>query len=143
MCPAKKVPSGPAASTLIDEKIELLGDWRGKTLASIRKIIHQAVPGVLEEWKWGTPVWSHAGILCTGETYRAAVKMTFPKGASLDDPSGLFNSSLEGKVRRAIDFREGEKIDAGALRALIRSAAARNLAGKNGGRAAGPSKPKR
>src|SRR5215831_17741827 len=118
------VESAPA---LIDEKIKELGDWRGKTLAKVREIIHQADPEIVEEWKWkGTPVWSHSGIICTGETYKSVVKMTFAKGASLDDPSGLFNSSLEGNVRRAIDIREGEAIDEQALEALIRSAVALN-----------------
>jgi hypothetical protein len=108
---------------LIDARIEELGDWRGEMLARIRELIKQADPEVVEEWKWrGVPVWSHAGIVCTGETYKKVVKMTFAKGASLEDPSGLFNSSLEGNTRRAIDFQEGEKIDAKALKALIRAA---------------------
>ena len=111
---------------MIDQRITELGDWRGETLARIRKLIHQAVPDVTEEWKWAVPVWSHGGIICTGESYKAAVKLTFPKGASLADPSGLFNSSLEGNTRRAIDFREGEKIDGKAFQALIRSAAKLN-----------------
>ena len=116
-------------SQLIDERIEALDDWRGKTLARIRTIIKQVVPDVVEEWKWrGVPVWEHDGIICTGETYKEVVKMTFAKGASLDDPSGLFNSSLEGNTRRAIDFREGDKIDAKALKALIREAVALNAA---------------
>jgi hypothetical protein len=115
-------------SRLIDERIEELDDWRGKTLARIRTIIKQADPEVVEEWKWrGVPVWEHAGIICTGETYKEVVKMTFAKGASLDDPSGLFNSSLEGNTRRAIDFRQGDKIDAKALKALIREAVALNV----------------
>ena len=119
-----------SASALIDEKIKELGDWRGKTLAKVRKIILQADPDVVEEWKWmGTPVWSHDGIICTGETYKNVVKMTFAKGARLKDPSGLFNSSLEGNVRRAIDIREGAKIDEKALKDLIRAAVALNLAG--------------
>jgi len=113
-------------SQLIDARIEELGDWRGKVLARIRKLIKQADPDVVEEWKWQVPVWSHDGILCTGEAYKNVVKMTFPKGASLDDPSGLFNSSLEGNTRRAIDFHEGETIDEKALKALIREAVARN-----------------
>ncbi|MBO9560925.1 MAG: DUF1801 domain-containing protein [Caulobacter sp.] len=118
-------------SELIDKAIAALdGDWRGETLARIRKLIHEAVPEVVEEWKWGIPVWSHDGILCTGETYKAAVKTTFPKGASLDDPSGLFNSSLEGATRRAIDFRQGEAIDAAAFKALIQTAAALNASTK-------------
>ena len=126
-----KAPAPSAsASRLIDAKIKELGDWRGKTLARIRKVIQQADPDVVEEWKWSVPVWSHDGILCTGETYKAAVKMTFPKGASLKDPSKLFNSSLEGNVRRAIDFHEGDKIDATALKALIRAAVALNTAKK-------------
>ena len=114
-------------SQLIDARIEDLGDWRGETLARIRRLIKQADPEVTEEWKWrGVPVWSHAGIICTGETYKAVVKMTFAKGASLEDPTGLFNSSLEGNTRRAIDFREGDKIDETALKALIRAAVALN-----------------
>jgi hypothetical protein len=114
-------------SQLIDARIEELGDWRGTTLAKIRTLIKQADPDVVEEWKWrGVPVWSHDGILCTGETYKNVVKMTFAKGAALEDPSGLFNSSLEGNTRRAIDFHEGEKIDAAALKALIRAAVALN-----------------
>ena len=111
-----------SASKLIDARIKELGDWRGETLARIRALIRQADPGVVEEWKWSVPVWSHDGILCTGETYKSVVKMTFPKGASLKDPAKLFNSSLEGKVRRAIDFREGEKINERALKALIKAA---------------------
>jgi hypothetical protein len=108
---------------LIDARIEELGDWRGALLARLRKLIHAADPGVVEEWKWrGVPVWSHDGILCTGETYKSVVKMTFAKGASLKDPSGLFNASLEGNTRRAIDIREGEKIDEKALKALVREA---------------------
>lgn len=111
------------ATALIDERIRELADWRGETLAHVRKIIRQADPEVIEEWKWrGVPVWSHAGILCTGETYKQVVKMTFAKGASLDDPSKLFNASLEGNTRRAIDIREGERIDEKALTALIQSA---------------------
>jgi len=111
------------ASALIDERIRELADWRGETLSRVRKIIHQADPEVIEEWKWrGVPVWSHAGILCTGETYRQVVKMTFAKGASLDDPSKLFNASLEGNTRRAIDIHEGEAIDEKALKALIQAA---------------------
>ena len=118
-------------SQLIDARIEELGDWRGETLARVRKIIQQADPEVVEEWKWrGVPVWSHAGILCTGETYKAVVKMTFAKGASLEDPSGLFNSSLDGNMRRAIDIREGEKIDEKALKALIRAAVTLNTSKK-------------
>ncbi len=114
-------------SELIDERIHELGDWRGEMLARIRALIKQADPGVVEEWKWkGTPVWSHDGIICTGESYKSVVKTTFAKGASLDDPSGLFNSSLEGNVRRAIDFREGDEIDEKAFNALVRSAVALN-----------------
>jgi hypothetical protein len=113
-------------SQLIDERIASLDDWRGQTLARVRALIHKAVPDVVEEWKWEVPVWSHAGIICTGEAYKKAVKLTFPKGASLDDPAGLFNSSLEGKVRRAIDFPEGAKIDEKAFVALIRAAATLN-----------------
>jgi hypothetical protein len=118
------------ASAFIDEKIAGLPDWRGKMLAKLRAIILKADSGIVEEWKWGTPVWSHGGIVCTGETYKSVVKMTFAKGAALKDPSGLFNSSLEGNVRRAIDFREGEKVDEAALKALIREAVALNLEGK-------------
>jgi hypothetical protein len=119
--------SGAAASRLIDARIESLGDWRGKTLAKIRALIRQATPDVVEEWKWrGVPVWSDTGIICTGETYKDKVKMTFAKGASLDDPSRLFNSSLEGNTRRAIDLREGDKIDEKALKALFRAAVALN-----------------
>jgi hypothetical protein len=116
-----------SASELIDARIEDLGDWRGEMLSRIRALIKEADPEVTEEWKWrGTPVWSHAGIICTGETYKNAVKMTFAKGAMLKDPSGLFNSSLEGNIRRAIDFHEGDKPDAKALKALIRAAVALN-----------------
>ena len=121
-----------SASALIDQRIDELGDWRGKMLAKLRKLIHQADPEIVEEWKWmGTPVWSHAGIVCTGETYKKVVKMTFAKGAALKDPSGLFNSSLDGNVRRAIDIHEGEKIDEAALKDLIRAAVALNLQGKS------------
>jgi len=115
------------ASSLIDARIAELGDWRGETLARVRKLIHEAVPEVVEEWKWrGVPVWSDRGIICTGETYKAVVKLTFAKGASIDDPAGLFNSSLEGNTRRAIDLRQGETLDPEAFRALVRAAAARN-----------------
>ena len=118
-------------SRLIDERIEELGDWRGKMLSQIRTLIKQADPAVVEEWKWrGVPVWSHDGLICTGETYKNAVKMTFSKGAALPDPSGLFNSSLDGNTRRAIDFHEGEKIDEEALKALIRAAVALNASGR-------------
>ena len=114
-------------SQLIDARIKELGDWRGETLARVRSLVKQADPEVVEEWKWrGVPVWSHAGIICTGETYKNVVKMTFAKGASLEDPSGLFNSSLEGNTRRAIDLHEGEEIDEDALKALIRAAVALN-----------------
>jgi hypothetical protein len=116
-------------SELIDARIEELGDWRGETLATVRALVRQADPDVVEEWKWrGVPVWSHDGILCTGETYKDKVKMTFAKGASLDDPSGLFNASLEGNTRRAIDVHEGEQLDETAFRALIRAAVALNTA---------------
>jgi hypothetical protein len=122
--------AGAAASELIREKIAGLGDWRGETLARMRSLIHEAEPEVLEEWKWmGTPVWSHAGGICTGETYQAVVKLTFFKGAALADPAGLFNASLEGNTRRAIDLREGEAVDAEAFKALIRAAVALNAAG--------------
>ena len=132
----KSVPA-TSASALIDAKINELGDWRGKTLAKVRAIIRDADPEIVEEWKWvkptnpGTPVWSHGGIICTGETYKSVVKMTFAKGAALKDPSGLFNSSLEGNVRRAIDIHEGDKINEAALKDLIRAAVALNLQGKN------------
>ena len=120
-----------SASAKIDARIEELGDWRGKTLARVRAIIHEADPEIVEEWKYmGTPIFSHGGIVCTGETYKNVVKMTFAKGASLQDPAGLFNASLEGNVRRAIDIREGEKIDDAALKDLIRVAVALNLQGK-------------
>jgi len=120
------------ASALIDGKIEALGDWRGKMLAKVRGVIRKADPEIVEEWKWrGTPVWSHGGIVCTGETYKSVVKMTFAKGAALEDPAGLFNSSLEGNVRRAIDIREGEKVNETALKELIRAAVALNLKGKS------------
>ena len=111
---------------MIDARIEELDDWRGAMLARIRKLIKQADPKVVEEWKWSVPVWSHDGLLCTGETYKKVVKLTFPKGAALDDPSGLFNSSLAGNTRRAIDFHEGDKIDEKAFKALIRAAVALN-----------------
>ncbi|MBB5066065.1 DUF1801 domain-containing protein [Granulicella mallensis] len=121
-----------SASAFIDEKIKELGDWRGKTLSKVREVIHKADPEIVEEVKWrGTPVFSHGGIICTGETYKSAVKLTFAKGAALEDPSGLFNSSLEGNVRRAIDIHEGDKIDEAALKDLIRAAVALNLKGKN------------
>ncbi len=126
-----------SASALIDEKIKELGDWRGKTLAKVRRIVREADPEIVEEWKWakpkspGTPVWSHGGIICTGETYKSVVKMTFAKGAQLKDPTRLFNSSLYGNVRRAIDIHENDKIDEGALKDLIRSAVALNLKAKS------------
>jgi hypothetical protein len=121
-----------SASALIDEKIKQLGDWRGKTLARVRDIVHQADPEIVEEWKWrGTPVWSHGGIVCTGETYKNVVKMTFAKGTALRDPSGLFNSGLDGNVRRAIDIHESDKVDEAALKDLVRAAVALNLEGKS------------
>jgi hypothetical protein len=121
-----------SASAFIDQKIKELGDWRGKMLAKVRGIIHAADPEIVEEWKWmGTPVFSHGGIVCTGETYKNVVKMTFAKGAALKDRSGLFNSSLEGNVRRAIDIHEGDKVDEAALKDLIRAAVALNLQGKS------------
>ncbi len=122
--------AGGSASQLINERIKDLDDWRGETLAHARALIKQADPKVVEEWKWGVPVWSHDGIICTGETYKKAVKLTFAKGASLEDPSCLCNSSLEGNTRRAIDFHEGNKIDEKALKALIRAAAALNTSSK-------------
>lgn len=133
----KDVQGEQSASQHIDAKIEALDDWRGATLARIRKIILKAGPDIVEEWKWGVPVWSCNGIICTGETYKSAVKMTFAKGASLEDPSGLFNSSLEGNVRRAIDVHAGEKIDEKALQALVRAAAELNASSKA---AAGPAR---
>jgi hypothetical protein len=133
----KKPVAMESASALIDKKIKELGDWRGKTLAKVREIIHKADPEIVEEWKWrkasspGTPVWSHNGIVCTGETYNSVVKMTFAKGASLKDPSRLFNSSLDGNVRRAIDIHEGDKVADSALKDLIRAAVALNLKGNS------------
>ena len=129
--------TGESPSRLIDARIKKLNDWRGKTLARVRALIKQADPEIVEEWKWakatspGTPVWSHDGIICTGETYKSVVKMTFAKGAALKDPSGLFNSSLDGNVRRAIDIHEGDKLDEPALKDLIRAAVALNLKGKS------------
>ncbi len=126
-----------SASVLIDRKVKELGDWRGKMLAKVRTLVQEADPEIVEEWKWvkptspGTPVWSHAGIVCTGETYKNVVKMTFAKGAALPDPAGLFNSSLDGNVRRAIDIHEGDKVDEAALKDLIRAAVALNLKGKS------------
>ena len=122
----KAAPGTGDASALIDARIASLGDWRGAMLSRLRVLIRQAVPDVVEEWKWTTPVWSRNGLICTGETYKKVVKMTFPKGASLPDPSNLFNSSLEGKVRRAIDIHEDEPLDEKALKALFRAAAAAN-----------------
>jgi hypothetical protein len=129
----KKTVPVESASAAIDEKIKELGDWRGKMLAKVRSLVHEADPDIVEEWKWrGTPVWSHGGIVCTGETYKSVVKLTFAKGAALEDQaSGLFNSSLEGNIRRAIDIHEGEKIDEAALKRLIRAAVALNVEGKS------------
>lgn len=125
----KMTKESDSASALIDARIKELGDWRGKMLAKVREIIRKADPEIVEEWKWrGVPVWSHGGIVCTGETYKSAVKMTFAKGAALKDPAGLFNSSLDGNVRRAIDLHEGEKIDEAALKELVRAAVELNLA---------------
>ena len=124
----KNEPTTLNAAGLIEARIKQLGDWRGETLARIRLLIKQADPEIVEEWKWDVPVWSHAGIICTGETYKATVKMTFAKGASLEDPSGLFNSSLAGSTRRAIDFHQGDRINEQALKALIRAAVALNKA---------------
>jgi hypothetical protein len=121
---------GKTPAQLIDERIEELGDWRGELLAQIRRVIKEAEPEVVEEWKWrGVPTWYHEGIICTGETYKSQVKMTFAKGASLEDPAGIFNSSLDGNVRRAVDFREGDEIDEKALKALVRAAADLNASG--------------
>lgn len=121
---------GQSASELIDKRIAELGDWRGETLSRMRKLIKEANPDVVEEWKWrGTPIWSHDGIICTGESYKSIVKLTFAKGASLKDPAKLFNSSLDGNVRRAIDIHEGEEVDADAFKALIRAAVALNTSG--------------
>lgn len=136
--PVTKTPpvAGKTPSDLIDEKITGTDDWRRAALGRMRRLIHEADPEVVEEWKWvkptspGTPVWSHSGIVCTGETYKAVVKLTFAKGASLPDPTGLFNASLEGKVRRAIDIRENEEVDAAAFKSLFRAAVALNLAAK-------------
>jgi hypothetical protein len=128
-----KSPASPSSATkLIDARIAELGDWRGDTLARMRTLIHEAIPGVTEEWKWmGTPIWSSDGIICTGEHYKKVIKLTFAKGASLPDPKGLFNSSLEGNTRRAIDIHEGETVDAAAFKALVRNAATLNSAGKS------------
>jgi hypothetical protein len=139
----KRPAQDNSASAILDARISELGDWRGKTLAKVRQLIHQADPEIVEEWKWvkatspGTPVFSHGGLVCTGETYKNVVKMTFAKGASLKDPAGLFNSSLEGNVRRAIDIHEGDKINESALKDLIRAAVALNLQARN------KAKPKR
>ncbi len=123
---------GQSASELISKRISELGDWRGETLGRMRKLVKEAVPDVVEEWKWkGTPVWSHDGIICTGESYKSIVKLTFAKGASLRDPAGLFNSSLDGNVRRAIDIHEGEDVDEAAFKALVRQAAALNSSSKS------------
>ncbi len=140
----KSVPVGAAsASALIDQRIKELGDWRGKMLAKVRTIIHAADPEIVEEWKWmGTPVFSHGGIVCTGETYKNVVKMTFAKGAALKDPSGLFNSSLEGNVRRAIDIHEDDKVNEAALKDLIRAAVALNLQDKSKPKSKKKPKPK-
>lgn len=129
MSPTKKssAATSESPSRLIDARIEELSDWRGKTLARVRALIKEADPEVVEEWKWGVPVWNHAGIICTGEAYKTAVKLTFLKGASLEDPSGLFNSSLEGNARRAIDLHEDDKLDAAAFKKLIRAAVIQNL----------------
>ena len=133
----KRAVTVESASASIDERIKELGDWRGKTLARVRKLLHEADPEIVEEWKWrkasspGTPVWSRGGIVCTGETYKSVVKMTFARGAALKDPSGLFNSSLDGNVRRAIDIHEGDKVDEAALKDLVRAAVALNLKGKS------------
>ena len=124
---SKSGSRGKSPSRMIDERIEELGDWRGKVLSRLRRLIKQADPEVVEEWKWrGVPVWSHDGLICTGETYQNVVKMTFARGAALEDPAGLFNASLDGNTRRAIDFHQGEKIDERALKALIRAAVALN-----------------
>ena len=125
------LPAGKSASQMIDGRIEELGDWRGKTLSRLRALVKQADPDVVEEWKWSVPVWSHDGIICTGETYKSAVKLTFAKGASLKDPTRLFNSSLDGNVRRAIDIHEGEEVGAAAFKALVRQAVALNSSGKS------------
>ena len=131
----KKPVPAESASALIDQRIEELGDWRGAMLAKLRKVIHDADPEIVEEWKWrGTPVFSHGGIVCTGETYKSVVKLTFAKGAWLPDPAGLFNSSLDGNVRRAIDIGEGEKVNEKALKELVRAAVGLNLQKKRSGR---------
>ena len=122
---------GPSPSRMIDERIEDLGDWRGQLLSRLRTVIKQADPGVVEEWKWSVPVWSHDGLICTGETYKSVVKLTFAKGAALEDPAGLFNSSLAGNTRRAIDIREGETIDEKALKTLVRAAVTLNTSARS------------
>ena len=135
---------GRSASELIDERIAQLGDWRGKTLSRMRKLIKEADPDVVEEWKWmGTPVWSHEGIICTGESYKSIVKLTFAKGASLKDPAKLFNSSLDGNVRRAIDIHEGEEVDAGAFKTLVRAAVTLNTSGGKMNTRGGKGAPRR
>jgi len=135
---------GRPASELISQRIAELGDWRGATLGRMRKLIHAADPDVVEEWKWmGTPVWSHDGILCTGESYKSVVKLTFAKGAALEDPARLFNSSLDGNTRRAIDIHEGEVVDESAFKALVRQAVACNRAGKAKAKTKAPAKPKK
>jgi hypothetical protein len=145
---AKKPAAAESAAATIDARIKELGDWRGKILAKVRQIIHEADPEIVEEWKWakatspGTPVFSHGGMVCTGEAYKTVVKMTFAKGAALKDPSGLFNSSLEGNVRRAIDIHEGERINEAALKDLIRAAVALNVEGKSKPKAKPEPKPK-
>jgi hypothetical protein len=128
--PKSNASDGQSASALISKRITELGDWRGETLGRMRKLIKQADPKVVEEWKWANPVWSHDGIICTGESYKTAVKLTFAKGALLKDPSGLFNSSLGGNVRRAIDIHDGDKVDASAFKALVREAVSLNRSGK-------------
>ena len=130
----KKSVAAESASALIDERIKELADWRGKMLAKVRTVIHEADPEIVEEWKWGIPVFSHDGIVCTGETYKSVVKLTFAKGAALKDPARLFNSGLEGNIRRAIDIREGEKANEAALKDLVRAAAALNLHLKSKGK---------
>ncbi len=132
--PREPKTAGKAPSTLISERIAELGDWRGDTLARMRALIREADPGVVEEWKWNVPAWSHDGLICTGETYRSVVKMTFSSGAALEDPSDLFNSSLDGNTRRAIDLHEGETIDARAFKTLIRAAVALNTSGRRSAR---------
>jgi hypothetical protein len=140
---SKEGKGGDSPSQLIDARIKELSDWRGEWLAQVRSLIKQADPKVVEEWKWrGVPVWSHAGMICTGETYKNHVKITFAKGASLEDPSGLFNSSLEGKTRRAIDFHQGDKIDEKALKALIRAAVALNTSSAGQGQGREPRRPR-